>query len=38
MTAENILEPPKLLAQEREKLGITEEQFGVCDIGETRLF
>jgi hypothetical protein len=35
LTLENILEPPKLLAEARKKLGVSDDAFTTCDIGET---
>ena len=35
LTAEDVLEPPKKLAEECNKAGIEEGAFGVCEIGET---
>ncbi|KAI5476127.1 N-acyl-phosphatidylethanolamine-hydrolyzing phospholipase D [Pseudohyphozyma bogoriensis] len=37
LTSEEMTEPPKRLRAACEKEGITKEQFGVCDIGETIL-
>jgi N-acyl-phosphatidylethanolamine-hydrolysing phospholipase D len=38
MAWEAVDEPPKLLKAAREALGVTEEQFGVPVLGETRAF
>ncbi|GAA6005642.1 hypothetical protein JCM10207_005280 [Rhodosporidiobolus poonsookiae] len=38
LTDEPMDEPPKRLRAACDKLGITEEQFGVCGYGETRRF
>ncbi|KAI0074857.1 N-acyl-phosphatidylethanolamine-hydrolyzing phospholipase D [Panus rudis PR-1116 ss-1] len=38
LTTEPILEPPRLLAEECEKIGIPKGDFDVCAIGETRVF
>ncbi|KIY68150.1 Metallo-hydrolase/oxidoreductase [Cylindrobasidium torrendii FP15055 ss-10] len=38
LTVEEVLEPPKKLKEECAKLGIAEDRFTVCDIGETRVF
>ncbi|EAU81600.1 N-acyl-phosphatidylethanolamine-hydrolyzing phospholipase D [Coprinopsis cinerea okayama7 len=38
LTSEDILEPPKRLKEECRKLGINEEDFTVCDIGQTLFF
>ncbi|KAF5341994.1 hypothetical protein D9611_001532 [Ephemerocybe angulata] len=38
LTAEPFAEPPKLLAEEVKKAGIPEEDFTICDIGETVFF
>ncbi|KAF8152553.1 N-acyl-phosphatidylethanolamine-hydrolyzing phospholipase D [Crassisporium funariophilum] len=38
LTSEDIFEPPKRLAEECKKLGIADDAFTVCDIGETRFF
>ncbi len=35
LTCEEMCEPPKALRRACEAQGITEDQFGVCDIGET---
>lgn len=35
LTTEDIMDPPKDLAKECKKVGIEEDQFGVCEIGET---
>lgn len=35
LTSEDVLEPPKRLAEECKKLGIDDGAFTVCDIGET---
>ncbi|KAG6829661.1 hypothetical protein H0H92_003904 [Tricholoma furcatifolium] len=38
LTAEDVLEPPKKLAEECRKIGIEEGAFSVCEIGETVFF
>lgn len=38
LTSEDVLEPPKRLAEECKKLGIDDDAFTVCDIGETLFF
>lgn len=38
LTTEDVLEPPVVLAEERKKAGIAEDDFVVCDIGETRVY
>lgn len=38
MTSEDVLEPPKRLAEECKKRGIEDDAFTVCDIGETLFF
>ncbi|KAJ7581790.1 N-acyl-phosphatidylethanolamine-hydrolyzing phospholipase D [Mycena floridula] len=38
LTGEDVLEPPKRLAEECKKIGIEEGHFGVCGLGDTRLF
>ncbi|KAJ3505933.1 hypothetical protein NLJ89_g7154 [Agrocybe chaxingu] len=38
LTSEDVLDPPKRLAEECKKIGIDEDAFTVCDIGETVLF
>ncbi|KAF9522897.1 beta-lactamase superfamily domain-containing protein [Crepidotus variabilis] len=38
LTTEDILEPPKRLAEECKKIGIEEDAFVTCDIGQTLLF
>ena len=38
LTAENILDPRRRLAEERKKLDIEDDAFVTCDIGETLFF
>lgn len=38
LTTEDVLEPPVLLAEERKKAGIADDDFVICDIGETRIY
>lgn len=38
MAHDPIAEPPILLAEARKVVGLTEEQFGVCALGETRYY
>ncbi|KAF8970885.1 N-acyl-phosphatidylethanolamine-hydrolyzing phospholipase D [Flammula alnicola] len=38
LTAEDVVEPPKRLAEECKKAGIEDGAFTVCDIGETLFF
>ncbi len=38
VSAEPVDEPPKRLAEARTELGVSNADFGVCAIGETRAF
>lgn len=38
LTTEDVVEPPKRLAEECKKIGIEDGAFGVCEIGETIFF
>ncbi|EJC99211.1 Metallo-hydrolase/oxidoreductase [Fomitiporia mediterranea MF3/22] len=38
LTMEDVTEPPRKLAEECKKLDIPDEDFGVCDLGETVFF
>lgn len=38
LASEGVLEPPVLLAEECKKAGVVDNDFGICDIGETRVF
>lgn len=38
LTGEDFLEPPGKLREECEKAGVGEDEFGVCGIGETRVY
>ncbi|KAF6752440.1 N-acyl-phosphatidylethanolamine-hydrolyzing phospholipase D [Ephemerocybe angulata] len=38
LTTEDVFEPPKKLAEEARKIGIPDNDFTVCDIGETHFF
>jgi N-acyl-phosphatidylethanolamine-hydrolysing phospholipase D len=38
LTTEDVLDPPKRLAEECKKSNIDEDAFITCDIGETLLF
>lgn len=38
MAYEPVDEPPKILADVRGPMGVTEEQFGVIKVGETRAY
>ncbi|KAF9552860.1 N-acyl-phosphatidylethanolamine-hydrolyzing phospholipase D [Agrocybe pediades] len=38
LTAEDVTEPPRRLAEECKKIGIPDGDFTVCEIGETRHF
>ncbi len=38
LTNEPIAEPPKKLADSRKIVGLTEEQFSTCAIGETTVY
>jgi N-acyl-phosphatidylethanolamine-hydrolysing phospholipase D len=38
LTTEDVDKPPKKLAEERKKAGIPDDDFVVCDIGETRFW
>jgi len=35
LTVEDVADPPRRLAEERRKLGIEDDAFAICDIGET---
>ncbi|KAI5116988.1 hypothetical protein M0805_001485 [Coniferiporia weirii] len=38
LTTEDVLDPPIRLAEECKKIGISNDDFGVCDIGQTMFF
>lgn len=38
LTTEDVVDPPKRLAEECKKAGIEDGVFRVCDIGETLFF
>lgn len=38
LTPEDVNEPPKLLKEEAERIGLAEDEFIVMKIGETRAF
>jgi len=38
LTTEDVVEPPRRLAEECKKVGIEDGAFVVCDIGETLWF
>jgi len=38
MAFDPVTEPPKKLAEAREVMGISEEEFGVSALGETRTY
>lgn len=38
MALDRIAEPPELLALARKEMGVSEEQFGVPIMGETKAF
>lgn len=38
MAFDAVDEPPKKLAEAREVMGISEEEFGVCALGETKTY
>jgi L-ascorbate metabolism protein UlaG (beta-lactamase superfamily) len=38
LTMEDVLEPPKLLAEAVKRRGLEEKVFDVCNVGETREF
>jgi N-acyl-phosphatidylethanolamine-hydrolysing phospholipase D len=38
MALDRIAEPPELLALARKEMGVSEEQFGVPVMGETKAF
>lgn len=38
MAFDPVDEPPRKLAEAREEMGISEEEFGVCALGETKTY
>ncbi|KAF6743070.1 hypothetical protein DFP72DRAFT_756445, partial [Ephemerocybe angulata] len=38
LTTEDVFEPPKKFAEEAQKIGIPDNDFTVCEIGETRFY
>ena len=38
MALDRVAEPPGLLIDARKQVGLTEEEFGVCALGETRVY